>query len=382
MKQSLEMPTKNLICFSHLRWDFVFQRPQHLLTRFSANAKVFYFEEPIFDAQEDGYLHLSARSNSLTVIVPHLKIGLNACEVSNKLISLLDKFLSSADLQEWTFWYYTPMALSFTDKYKPKLIIYDCMDELSAFKFAPEELIGLERRLLAKADLVFTGGHSLYESKKQQHSNIHPFPSSIDKQHFALSRNVKAQPADQQNIAGPKLGFYGVIDERFDIELIGNMASLRPDWQFVLIGPVVKIDEATLPRNKNIHYLGQKSYQELPAYLSGWDIALIPFQLNESTRFISPTKTPEYLAAGIPVISAPIRDVVKPYGIKKLVHIASSCDEFIEAIELEFSKSDTSEWLSEVDDFLKDISWDNTFESMVKNMQVTLNSNKKISIAS
>jgi glycosyltransferase involved in cell wall biosynthesis len=243
-------------------------------------------------------------------------------------------------------------------------------------------LIGLERRLLAKADLVFTGGHSLYESKKQQHSNIHPFPSSIDKQHFAQSRNVKTQPADQKDIVGPKLGFYGVIDERFDIELIGNMASLRPEWQFILIGPVVKIDEATLPRNKNIHYLGQKSYQELPAYLSGWDIALIPFQLNESTRFISPTKTPEYLAAGIPVISTPIRDVVKPYGIKKLVHIASNCDEFIEAIETEFEKTNSAEWLIEVDDFLKDISWDNTFESMVKNMHITLNSNKKISIAS
>jgi glycosyltransferase involved in cell wall biosynthesis len=382
MKHSLEMPTKNLICFSHLRWDFVFQRPQHLLTRFSANANVFYFEEPIFDAKEDAYLHLSARSNSLTVIVPHLKAGLNPNEVHAKLTSLLDKFFHKADFQEWTFWYYTPMALSFTDKYKPKLIIYDCMDELAAFKFAPEELIGFERRLLAKADLVFTGGHSLYESKKQQHSNIHPFPSSIDKQHFAQSRNVKTQPADQKDIVGPKLGFYGVIDERFDIELIGNMASLRPEWQFILIGPVVKIDEATLPRNKNIHYLGQKSYQELPAYLSGWDIALIPFQLNESTRFISPTKTPEYLAAGIPVISTPIRDVVKPYGIKKLVHIASNCDEFIEAIESEFEKTNSAEWLVEVDDFLKDISWDNTFESMVKNMHITLNSNKKISIAS
>lgn len=382
MKQSLEMPTKNLICFSHLRWDFVFQRPQHLLTRFSAHAHVYYMEEPIFDVNDDAYLHLSTRGQGLTVVVPHLKAGMSACEVHNTLIALLDKFFQNSDLQDWTFWYYTPMALSFSDKYKPKFIVYDCMDELSAFKFAPEELITLERRLLAKADLVFTGGHSLYESKKQQHSNIHPFPSSIDKAHFAQARSVEKQPADQQHIVGKKLGFYGVIDERFDIELIGNMATLRPDWQFVLIGPVVKIDEAILPRNKNIHYLGQKSYNELPGYLAGWDIALIPFQLNESTRFISPTKTPEYLAAGKPVISTPIRDVVKPYGIKKLVHIASSCDEFIEAIESEFSKQDTSEWLAEVDEFLNDISWDQTFETMVRHMSATLNSNKKISIAS
>ena len=382
MKQSLEMPTKNLICFSHLRWDFVFQRPQHLLTRFSAHANVFYMEEPIFDVTEDAYLHLSRRDQGLTVVVPHLRAGLSACEVHNTLIALLDKFFHGSDLQDWTFWYYTPMALSFSDKYKPKFIVFDCMDELSAFKFAPEELISLERRLLAKADLVFTGGHSLYESKKQQHSNIHPFPSSIDKSHFAQARAIKGEPVDQKHIVGKKLGFYGVIDERFDIELIGNMATLRPDWQFILIGPVVKIDEATLPRNENIHYLGQKSYQELPGYLSGWDMALIPFQLNESTRFISPTKTPEYLAAGIPVISTPIRDVVKPYGIKKLVHIASSCDEFIEAIESEFAKTNTSDWLLEVDDYLKDISWDQTFETMVKHMNATLNSNKKISIAS
>ena len=382
MKNYEEMPTKSLICFSHLRWDFVFQRPQHLLTRFAANANVYYFEEPMFDANQDAYLSLSPRSSSLTVIVPHIKAGLSAAEVQATQTALLDKFFQNTEMQDWTFWYYTPMALSFTDKYKPKVIVYDCMDELSAFKFAPEELITLERKLMAKADVVFTGGHSLYEAKKQQHSNIHPFPSSIDKAHFEQARKKVTEPADQANILGPKIGFYGVIDERFDIELIGNIATLRPDWQIVLIGPVVKIEESILPRNKNIHYLGQKSYTELPGYLAGWDMALIPFQLNESTRFISPTKTPEYLSAGIPVVSTPIRDVVKPYGIKKLVHIASTCDEFIDAIESEFSRENTQNWLEEVDEFLKDISWDHTYASMLKNIQGTLSNNKKISIAS
>jgi glycosyltransferase involved in cell wall biosynthesis len=382
MKNYVEMPTKSLICFSHLRWDFVFQRPQHLLTRFAANANVYYFEEPMFDAKQEAYLSLSPRSSSLTVIVPHIKEGTVASEVNATLMGLLDKFFQNTEMQNWTFWYYTPMALSFTDKYKPKLVVYDCMDELSAFKFAPEELITLERKLMAKADIVFTGGHSLYEAKKQQHSNIYPFPSSIDKAHFEQARKQVIEPADQAHIKGPKIGFYGVIDERFDIDLIGNIATLRPEWQIVLIGPVVKIEEGTLPRNKNIHYLGQKSYSELPGYLSGWDMALIPFQLNESTRFISPTKTPEYLSAGIPVVSTPIRDVIKPYGIKKLVHIASNCEEFIEAIEVEFAKGKTKAWMKEVDEFLKDVSWDHTCATMLKHIQGTLNQNKKISIAS
>jgi glycosyltransferase involved in cell wall biosynthesis len=382
MKNYVEMPTKSLICFSHLRWDFVFQRPQHLLTRFAENANVYYFEEPVFDANEDAYLALSPRSSSLTVIVPHLREGLSSAAIQATLMALLDKFFQNSELLNWTFWYYTPMALSFTDKYKPKMIIYDCMDELSAFKFAPEELITLERKLMAKADIVFTGGHSLFEAKKQQHSNIYPFPSSIDKAHFAQARKQMAEPADQAAIIGPKIGFYGVIDERFDLELIGNIATLKPDWQIILIGPVVKIDENTLPRNENIHYLGQRSYAELPGYLSGWNMALIPFQLNESTRFISPTKTPEYLSAGIPVVSTPIRDVVKPYGIKKLVHIASTCDEFVEAIEAEFNRENAQEWLKEVDDFLKDVSWDHTCMTMLKHIQGTLNNDKKISIAS
>jgi glycosyltransferase involved in cell wall biosynthesis len=382
MKNNVEMPTKSLICFSHLRWDFVFQRPQHLLSRFAANANVYYFEEPVFDARKDPYLSLSPRSSSLTVIVPHIKAGLPASEVQAALMALLDKFFQNTEMQNWTFWYYTPMALSFTDKYKPKVVVYDCMDELSAFKFAPEELITLERKLMAKADIVFTGGHSLYEAKKQQHSNIYPFPSSIDKAHFGQARKHVQEPADQAAIKGPKIGFYGVIDERFDIELIGNMATLKPEWQIVLIGPVVKIEESILPRNKNIHYLGQKTYAELPGYLSGWDMALIPFQLNESTRFISPTKTPEYLSAGIPVVSTPIRDVVKPYGIKKLVHIGSTCEEFIEAIEAEFAKESNKQWIKEVDEFLKDISWDQTYSTMLKHIQGTLNNNKKISIAS
>jgi glycosyltransferase involved in cell wall biosynthesis len=381
MKNSVGVPPKNLLCFSHLRWDFVYQRPQHLLSRFAKDANVYFIEEPIFGGETDSF-SLSMREDRLYVIVPHLRHREDASEVNAILSTLLDKLLTTIDIEECTFWYYTPMALSFTDKYKPKLIIYDCMDELSAFKFAPPEMIALEKKLLAKADLVFTGGHSLYEAKKQQHSNILPYPSSIEKEHFAKARVKTIESRDQLTIKGPKIGFYGVIDERFDIELIGQIAEQRPDWQIILIGPIVKINQDLLPKNANIHYMGQRSYKELPQYLAGWDVAMIPFLLNESTRFISPTKTPEYLAAGIPVVSSPIRDVVKPYGIKKLVHICSTCEEFIHAIDAELNKECKKSWLKEVDSFLKNLSWDETYKSMSKQIESSLSNTNKISIAS
>jgi glycosyltransferase involved in cell wall biosynthesis len=382
MKNPAEVQPKNLICFSHLRWDFVYQRPQHLLSRFAKNANVYFFEEPIFDDGHEDTLSISPRGDNIYVIVPKFSHGKNSQEINVLLSALLDNFLSKINMDDCTFWYYTPMALSFTDKYKPKLIIYDCMDELSAFKFAPVEMVALEKKLMAKADLVFTGGHSLYEAKKQQHSNILPYPSSIEKEHFAKARVKSIEAEDQQAIQGPKIGFYGVIDERFDIDLIGEIATRRPDWQIILIGPIVKIDSALLPKNTNIHYLGQRSYKELPSYLAGWDVAMIPFLLNESTRFISPTKTPEYLAAGIPVVSSPIRDVVKPYGIKKLVHICSTYDDFIQSIEKELNKESAKAWLKEVDGHLKNLSWDETYKSMTKQIQASLNNTSKISIAS
>ena len=358
---------ENLLVFSHLRWDFVFQRPQHLLTRFSREFNVYFLEEPVHDVPEnqESYLSISKRSDKLWILVPHLPKAINKKQSLKIQKETLKTFLADKSLSDFIFWYYTPMALEFSGDYNPDIVIYDCMDELSAFKFAPPELIHLEKELLTRADVVFTGGQSLYEAKKHQHQNIHPFPSSIDKAHFGKARKSTEQPEDQKYITGIKLGFYGVIDERFDYQLIGQAATLKPDWQFILIGPTVKINPAVLPKNKNIHYLGSKSYEELPAYLSGWDIAMIPFLLNESTRFISPTKTPEYLAAGIPVVSTPIRDVVNPYGKRKLVSIVSNAEELVIAAE-EALAAPKNEWLADVDAFLAKRSWDQTASDMMQ----------------
>ena len=357
----------DLVCFSHLRWGFVYQRPQHLLSRFSKHTRVFFFEEPIMHDGPDK-LVVNNESKNLYVVVPHLQDNNDECHIARQK-QLLNHLISSMKINQFFSWYYTPMALPFTEHLSPEFVVFDCMDELSAFKFAPAELKLREKQLLEKADVVFTGGHSIYEAKKNQHSNIHPFPSSIDKHHFGLAREIKKEPEDQAKIPHPRFGFAGVIDERLDIELVASVAKERPDWHFVMIGPVVKIDPAALPQLPNIHYLGGKDYKDLPKYIAGWDIAIIPFAMNESTKFISPTKTPEYLAAGKPVISTPIRDVIRPYADNKLVHIASTPEDFVLYGEKELRKRSRKAWLNKVDNFLSGNSWDRTWSQMVRHIE-------------
>ena len=362
----------NLICFCHLRWNFVYQRPQHLLSRFAKDFSVYFIEEPIFDSSSP-VIETQITSEGISVIVPHLPPGLDETAISQLQIDLLQQWQNAIGIGEHIQWFYTPMALPLANAFnKPRLIVYDCMDELSAFKNAPSALREREQELFSNADIVFTGGHNLYEAKKKLHHNIHPFPSSIDKQHFSKARSAVSEPEEQAKISGPKIGFFGVIDERLDISLLDSLAFINPHWQFVLIGPVVKIDPATLPQRSNIHYLGGKSYEDLPLYLSGWDVALIPFAANESTQFISPTKTPEYLAGGIPVVSTSIRDVVRPYGEEKLVYIGDTAEEFTAGIQWGLERKTDKVWLAKVDDFLKDNSWDNTQFKMVQELKALL----------
>jgi UDP-galactopyranose mutase len=354
----------DIICLSHLRWNFVYQRPQHLLSRFSKSHRIFFIEEPVFDARAD-YNEISKDDhNNVWIVVPHVKNNLSEGESTVRQKILLDSLFIKMNITEYVLWYYSPLAIRITEHLCPTCIIYDCMDELSAFKFASPRLAESEAAIFKKADIVFTGGYSLYEAKKRRHQNIFPFPSSIDKEHFMLARSNQYDPTDQADIPHPRLGFYGVLDERLHIELINELACMRPNWHFILIGPVAKIDPAVLPKKDNIHYPGSKSYKELPLYLSGWDIAMMPFALNESTRFISPTKTPEFLAGGKPVISTSIQDVINPYGNKGLVHIADTASEFVMAAETILNNKDYDKWLSQVDAYLSDISWDKTWQHM------------------
>jgi len=344
----------SLICFSHLRWDFVFQRPQHLLSRFASTHAVHYWEEPVFvPALVQPHLETRLAAKNLTVVTPHLPEGLSEEMVEAQLRRLLNGYPAAASPE--ILWYYTPMMLPFSRQLEAACIVYDCMDELANFRFAPPRLLDLEAELFERADLVFTGGYSLYEAKRSRHGSVHPFPSSVDIAHFAQARAIPTENSV------PTFGFYGVLDERFDIDLLAAVADARPDWRFIMVGPIVKISPDDLPKRANIFYPGAASYEDLPGLLAEWDVALMPFAINDATRFISPTKTPEYLAAGKPVVSTPIRDVVRHYGRLEGVKIASTPDDFVTGCDeaLALTRSD-GEWLAEVDQALSSMSWDIT----------------------
>ncbi len=348
-----------LVCFSHLRWDFVFQRPQHVISRLAQKRPAFFWEEPEL---ADGEAFLESRRNgAVTVLKPRLPARLDAGERISEQRRLLDTFLTEQHIVDPTLWYYTPMALDFS-RHLRGVRVYDCMDELSLFKGAPPELTANERELLAMADVVFTGGKSLYYSKRRGHGNVHCFPSAVEAEHFA-PRGCE-EPRDLRGIKHPRIGFYGVIDERFDLDFVRELAAELHDWELIFLGPVVKIDAAQLPQAENIHYLGMKTYAELPAYLEHWDVALLPFARNESTRFISPTKTLEYLAARKPVISTPITDVVDPYGTEGIVMIAETARAAASAARLALHDQLPESWHAHVTALLESMSWDRTVSEM------------------
>jgi UDP-galactopyranose mutase len=354
-----------LICFSHLRWNFVFRRPQHLMSRFSRGGRVVYWEEPE-EALPECEAAVGVRTcaeTGVVIVTPSLPEAMGEAEREAALRTLLDDFLAE-EKGPLIRWYYTPAMLPFSRHIESRCTIYDCVDELAASEATPLSLLDLERELLASADLVFTSGFSLYQGKKGLHPNAHPFPSSVDRAHFAQARAMDAAPDDQAMLPRPRLGYYGIVDERTDLELLAALADARPHWSLVIVGPV-KVDPADLPQRANIHFLGPKNYEELPAYLGGWDAALMPFAIDESTKLISPTKTPEYLAGGRPVVSTPVTDVIRHYGDLKGVFVADGADDYIEACEeaLALARGD-GDWLAEVDAKLANLSWETTHARM------------------
>ena len=355
-----------LICFSHLRWDFVFQRPQHLMTRFAKSYRVVIWEEPRHSrAYHDTSLVQHDSGDGVLVVTPLLPHGLHGEPQADALRALLNDFLAVHGQPQVT-WYYTPVMLAFTQHLAPACIVYDCMDELANFKDAPSGLLERESELFVRADLVFTGGYSLYDAKRTRHAAVHAFPSSVDRVHFQRARGVVEVPDDQAALPAPRMGYYGVIDERIDLALIAALADAHPTWSIVMVGPIAKIDSQSLPQRANIAWLGQKSYEQLPDYLAGWDVALMPFAINDATRFISPTKTPEYLAAGVPVVSTPVTDVVRHYGEFEAVRIADGAKAFVSACEdaLAMRQAGREGWLHEVDTGLRALSWDNVQQEM------------------
>lgn len=361
----------DLICFSHLRWDFVYQRPQHLLSRATAGFHVHFVEEPVFRTEAAPHLEGRLTPEGVTVLIPILPEA-HRDTAEPQLERLILAYFANRPAPGRVLWYYTPQALDFSRRLDASVIVYDNMDELSGFLGAPRHLLDLEDELLGLCDLVFTGGISLYEAKRARHSAVHPFPSSVDAAHFGRARAELEEPVSQAHIPTPRIGFFGVIDERMDMMLVDEIARLRPDWHLVMIGPVVKIDPAACPQRANIHWLGSRSYKELPAYLARWDCGFMPFARNEATRFISPTKTPEFLAAGLRVASTPITDVVRTYGESGLVAIAEDAPSMVAALEdllqSRTNRQGAARWARAVDDLLASMSWDRTWDQMLQHM--------------
>ncbi|MES2538217.1 MAG: NAD(P)-binding protein [Pseudomonadota bacterium] len=354
---------RSIIVFSHLRWDFVWQRPQHLMSRLARYHPIVFVEEPVFDDQESRWEIASPLPN-VFVYRPHTSVAMPGFHDDQlpQLRKLMRQLVG--DFDDHVVWFYTPMALPLLQELCPRLVVYDCMDELSAFRNAPKQLLARENAVLKVADIVFTGGPSLYRSKRERHPNVHCFASSVDVGHFvqALER-ANSHPA-HRDIAGPRLGYYGVIDERFDAVLVAQLADAHPQWQIVLVGPIVKVDPASMPQRPNIHYLGQQPYNALPQFLAGWDVCLLPFAINEATRFISPTKTLEYMAAALPIVSTPIADVVSLFG--SMVYIAPDSAAFVDACEAALleSPAQRAQNVARMQEVLASTSWEKTVDQM------------------
>ena len=329
-----------IIVHSHLRWDFVWQRPQQLLSRFAHRSHVLFVEEPIYlDDVGEARLDLSRPMERVHRAVPMLPADLRGeYDASIAVIrELLRRQLAADGALGGLFaqpiqWFYTPMpAPAMIGAFDERAVVYDCMDELSKFRFAPAALVDRERYLMAQADVVFAGGYKLSQSKAKYHQNVHFFGCGVDVAHFATARSADvAVPREIASLKRPVIGYYGVIDERIDYELLRTLASSLTDAELVMVGPIVKVDPAELPRAENIHWLGQRQYAELPAHVKGFDVCLMPFALNEATEYINPTKTLEYMAAGKPIVSTAVSDVV--HNFTPVVAVADSYEEFAAAV--------------------------------------------------
>lgn len=349
----------NMVVFCHLRWGFVYQRPQHLISRMAKHYKILFVEEPVGFENEDeeNEYHLEIINNNLHILKPKVK----SIEGIKKVLKPL---LKNSTLE--IGWFYSPSFSPLLTDFNFETVIYDCMDELSLFKGAPQELIKQEKFLMSEAHIVFTGGKSLFESKNKSHNNVHCFASSVDRKHFEQAKKEISLPEDMKNIQKPVIGYFGVIDERINLEMLHKTAKLQPNMGFVMIGPIAKINEEDLPREHNIYYLGMKSYKELPNYLRAFDIAMMPFALNDATKYISPTKTLEYMAAGKPIVSTAIKDVVRDY--KHCIAIVDTAEEFSQTIE-QIWKVYQPDHSKEYEKILDNTSWDSTANQMINQIK-------------
>lgn len=367
-----------VLCLAHLRWDWVWQRPQHLLSRIARHYPVLYVQEPTIGAA-DAALHIEpvAETGALSAWQPVFpdRPEIIAEWRATYTRSVQELLIAQGWLRQTPdglqatrpiiAWFYTPQPVYMLDELPTSLVVYDVMDELAYFKGAAADLPQREARLLEQAQVVFCGGRSLYAARQQRHPNTHLFASGVEAAHFARAADPATPVATElAALSQPVLGYYGVLDERLDLELLAALAENYPHWSIVLVGPVTKIDQSELPRAANLHYVDQQPYERLPSFLKGFDVCLMPFALNDATRFISPTKTLEYMAAHKPIVATPVPDVVANWS--NIVRIADTPDAFAAAVEhaLRETQQQRADRIAREADVIAEHSWDHIADAM------------------
>lgn len=367
----------DLAVVCHLRWSFVWQRPQQLLSRLARNHRILLVEEPVLvpDGRQP-VARLEECHPGVVLLAPQLTaeqcagVPLWLWPAQEAVAEQVKQALRALDFRSRALWLYTPTPEFLVDVVQPSIIVYDVMDELAGFKFAPPELKERERRLLGRSDVVFTGGASLYDAKKRFNSNTHLFASGVDEAHYSQACQPETEPPEwMAALPSPRATYVGVIDERLDYDLIRSAAEARPDVQFVMCGPVVKVDPDSLPQAANVHYAGQQPYEELPRILSGTDVCLMPFAMNEATRYISPTKTLEYMATHRPIVSTPVRDVERFYS--DIVYLADTPASFVAALDSALNEpaQDRARKRAREEKILAEQAWDAIADNMETLMQ-------------
>ena len=363
-----------IIVHCHLRWDFVWQRPQQIFSRLARNHRVLFIEDPVI-AEGEPRLAIDEPYPNLVRIVPQIPqhLAVNADKDAEIFLPQIKKALDEHPLLAGRFeqplhWFYSPMpAPGYMGQFNAVGVVYDCMDELANFRFAPPDIADRERFVMSRADVVFTGGYQLFESKSRFHDNVHFYGCGVDVEHYGKARDEATEvPAAVLAAPGPRFGYFGVIDERLDYELIAALAEHFPAASVVMAGPVVKVDPNELPQHENIHWLGQQRYEDLPAIVKGFDVCLMPFALNEATKYINPTKTLEYMAGGKPIVSTAVADVVRNFT--PIVDVARSPAEFVDAVERAWRQAD-ADLIAQGIERAQNASWDATVESMRNDVQ-------------
>jgi glycosyltransferase involved in cell wall biosynthesis len=366
-----------IIVHCHLRWDFVWQRPQQIFSRLAANHRVLFIEDPVI-ADGEPHLAIDEPYPNVVRVIPQIprELAINADKDAEIFLPQLRTALRTHPLLAGRFdravhWFYSPMpAPGYLGKLDTVGVVYDCMDELANFRFAPPDIADRERFVMSNAGVVFTGGYQLFESKSKHHDNVNFYGCGVDVEHYGKARDdATAIPPAVAATPGPRFGYFGVIDERLDYELISALADRFPEASIVMAGPLAKVDPDELPRQPNIHWLGQQQYADLPAIVKGFDVCLMPFALNEATQYINPTKTLEYMAAGKPVVSTAVADVVRNFT--PIVQVARSQDEFLDAVERAWREPDTA-LIAQGIERAAGASWDATVESMRNDVQKAL----------